>query len=43
LAGRIVSLIELSIGEAVMHSELNARRGKVETGEVREVKPDDKN
>jgi len=42
LVGRIASLIEMSVGEAVMHSEVNARRGKVEVGEVREVKPDDK-
>jgi hypothetical protein len=42
LVGRVASLIEMSVGEAVMHSELNARRGKVEVGEVREVKPDDK-
>ena len=32
VAGRISSLIELSVGGAVMHSELN-RRGKMEVGE----------
>jgi len=40
VAGRISSLIELSVGEAVMHSELN-RRGKVEVGEPKVVNPDD--
>jgi hypothetical protein len=40
VAGRISSLIELSFGEAVMHSELN-RRGKVEVGEPKVVNPDD--
>ena len=38
--GRISSLIELSVGEAVIHSELN-RRGKVEVGEPKVVNPDD--
>ena len=40
VAGRISSLIELSVGGAVMHSELN-RRGKVEVGEPKVVNPDD--
>jgi hypothetical protein len=40
VAGRISSLIELSVGSAVMHSELN-RRGKVEVGEPKVVNPDD--
>jgi len=40
VAGRISSLIELSVGEAVIHSELN-RRGKVEIGEPKVVNPDD--
>jgi hypothetical protein len=40
VAGRISSLIELSVGGAVMHSELN-RRGKVEVGEPKVVDPDD--
>jgi hypothetical protein len=40
VAGRISSLIELSVGEAVMHSELN-RRGKVEVGEPKVINPDD--
>ena len=39
-AGRISSLIELSVSEAVMHSELN-RRGRVEVGEPKVVNPDD--
>jgi hypothetical protein len=41
LASRFISLVELSIGEAVMHSEINSRHGKVEVGPVREVDPDD--
>jgi len=40
VAGRISSLIELSVAEAVIHSELN-RRGKVEIGEPKVVNPDD--
>ena len=40
VAGRISSLIELSVGEAVMHSELN-RKGRVEVGEPKVVNPDD--
>lgn len=39
LAGRIVSLIDLSIGAAVMNSEINLRRGEVEVGEPRLVDP----
>jgi len=41
LASRFVSLVELSIGTAVIHSEINSRHGKVEVGPVREVDPDD--
>jgi hypothetical protein len=40
VADRISSLIELSVGAAVMHSELN-RTGKVEVGEPKVVNPDD--
>ena len=40
VAGRISSLIELSVGEAVMHSELNCS-GKVEVGEPKVINPDD--
>ena len=40
VAGRISSLIGLSVGSAVMHSELN-RRGTVEVGELKVVNPDD--
>jgi hypothetical protein len=40
VAGRISSLIERSVGGAVMHSELN-RTGKVEVGEPKVVNPDD--
>ena len=39
LVGRIVSLIDLSIASAVMHSEINLRRGEVEVGEPRLVNP----
>jgi len=41
LAARVDSLIELSLGAAVMHSELNLRKGKVEVGEPRLTNPDD--
>jgi hypothetical protein len=41
LARRIVSLIEISVGEAVMHSEINAPKGKAEVGPIREVDPDE--
>lgn len=40
VAGRISSLIELSVGAGVMHSELN-RKGKGEVGEPKVVNPDD--
>ena len=40
VADRISSLIELSVGGAVMRSELN-RTGKVEVGEPKVVNPDD--
>jgi hypothetical protein len=39
LADRLVGLIELSVGEAVMHSEVNLRRGHVEVGEPKLVDP----
>jgi hypothetical protein len=39
LVGRIVTLINTSIGAAVMNSELNERRGKVEVGEPELVDP----
>lgn len=39
LASRIYNLIELSIGDAVMHSEINDRQGKVEVGEPQKVDP----
>jgi hypothetical protein len=38
---RIAGLISSSIGEAVMRSEVNAKRGTVEVGEIRVVKPED--
>jgi hypothetical protein len=40
IAMRIANLIDLSVGEAVMRSEVNARRGTVEVGPIKEVKPD---
>jgi hypothetical protein len=39
VTGRIVSLIEVSIGAAVMQSEIIARRGKVEVSEPKLVDP----
>jgi hypothetical protein len=39
LAGRIVTLINTSIGAAVMNSEIHERRGKVEVGEPELVDP----
>jgi hypothetical protein len=41
LARRIVSLIELSVGEAVLHSEINAPKGKADVGPIRKVDPND--
>jgi hypothetical protein len=41
VANRFVNLVELSIGEAVKHSEVNLLPGKVEVGPVRVVEPDD--
>lgn len=40
LAMRMVNLIELSVGEAVKHSEVSLPHGTVEVGPVREVDPD---
>ena len=40
LASRVNNLIELSVGEAVMHSEIN-HRGRVEVGEPKVVNPED--
>ena len=41
LAGRIANLIDESVGEAVMHSEINSRQGEVHVGEPRIVDPAD--
>ena len=41
LANRFVNLVELSIGEAVMHSEVSLLRGKVDVGPVRAIEPED--
>jgi hypothetical protein len=38
---RIAGLISLSIGEAVIRSEVNAKRGTVEVGDVKVIKPED--
>ena len=40
LAARMVNLIELSVGEAVKHSEISLPHGAVEIGPVREVDPE---
>src|SRR5215472_1118112 len=40
IAMRIANLIDLSVGEAVMHSEVALRRGTVEVGPFKEVKPE---
>jgi hypothetical protein len=41
IAMRISNLIDFSIGEAVSNSVVNARRGVVEHGPVKEVQPED--
>ena len=38
---RVANLIEISVDEAVMHSEINLRRGIVTVSPVREVSPDE--
>jgi hypothetical protein len=40
LAMRVANVIDVSITDAVMHSEVNLRRGIVETGPVKVVQPD---
>ena len=40
LLRRIAGLIDLSIGEAILRSDANARRGMVDVGPFKEVKPD---
>jgi hypothetical protein len=39
LLGRMASLIDLSVSQAVTHSEVNGRQGKVEVGEPTRVDP----
>ena len=39
VARRITGLIESSVGEALAHSKLSTRRGKVEAGDLRVVNP----
>ena len=39
LVGRVSQLIDASVGDAVMRSEVNLRRGKAEVGEPRLVNP----
>jgi len=41
MASRIAQLVEASIGEAVMHSEINGKHGEVEVGDVKVVTPPD--
>ncbi len=41
LASRIVSLIELSVGEAIMRSEINAPKGVGTVGPIRRIDPDE--
>jgi hypothetical protein len=41
LASRFVTLVEKSVGEAIMHSELNTPKGKSEVGPIRRVEPDE--
>jgi hypothetical protein len=41
LASRIVTLVEVSVGQAVMHSELNLPKGKAEVGPIRRIDPDE--
>ena len=41
LASRIVSLIEMSVAEAVVRSELNAPKGRANAGPIRRVDPDE--
>jgi len=40
IAMRIANLIDLSVAQAVQHSEINARHGIVEFGRVKEASPD---
>jgi hypothetical protein len=39
--GRVLSLIELSVGEAVMRSEINAPKGSVNLGPIKRIDPDE--
>jgi hypothetical protein len=41
LAGRIVTLIEMSVGEAILRSEINAPRGSTSVGPIRRIDPDE--
>jgi hypothetical protein len=41
IATRIAQLVEASIGEAVMRSEINGKHGEVEVGDVKVVTPPD--
>jgi hypothetical protein len=40
-AGRVVSLIEMSVGEAIMRSEINAPKGVGIVGPIRRIDPDE--
>jgi hypothetical protein len=41
LAGRIVALIEMSVGEAVLRSEINTPKGVGTVGPIRRIDPDE--
>jgi len=37
--GRVSSLVERSVGDAVTRSVIGSKRGKVEFGDIKEVEP----
>jgi hypothetical protein len=41
LAGRIVALIEMSVSEAILRSEINAPKGSTNVGPIRRIDPDE--
>jgi hypothetical protein len=41
LAGRIVTLIEMSVSEAILRSEINAPKGSVDVRPIRRIDPDE--
>jgi hypothetical protein len=40
-AGRVVSLIEMSVGEAILRSEINAPKGVGSVGPIRRIDADE--